>query len=189
MMPPMIYDFIPVLLFFFAFKFYGIYAATVVGIVATLLQVIVTRWKKGIFDKQQLLTLIIFIIFGGMTLYFHNPIFVKWKPTILFWIFGSAFLLSHFFGKKPLIQRMLESVLESKQALPSHMIIPAVFWKKLNIAWGGFFIALGLTNILVAYYFSTDAWVNFKLYGTMGLLLLFSFIQAVWLSRYLSENK
>src|SRR5579872_6248363 len=99
-------DFIPVLLFFFAFKFYGIYVATIVGIVVTALQVVVTRLKKRRFDKQQLVTLLVFSVFGGMTLYFHDPIFVKWKPTVIFWIFGVVFLATQFFGKKPLIQRM-----------------------------------------------------------------------------------
>src|SRR6185312_6363225 len=94
------YDFVPVLLFFIAFKWYGIYAATIVGIVATALQVVITTlWKKKI-DKKQLMTLFVFVVFGGMTLYFHNPIFVKWKPSIIFWIFGIVLLGSHLIGKK-----------------------------------------------------------------------------------------
>jgi intracellular septation protein len=178
------YDFVPVLLFFIAFKFYGIYAATVVGIVVTALQVIITTfWKKKL-DKKQLITLAVFVVFGGMTLYFHNPIFVKWKPSVIFWLFGVVFLLSHFIGKKPIIQRMMEGMLEE-----NNNKLPDKVWKRLNAAWAVFFILLGGINIFVAYHFSTDTWVNFKLYGILGLLFVFSFLQAICLTRYLNEVK
>lgn len=173
------YDFIPVILFFVSFKLYGIYVATVVGILATALQVIITTALKKKADRQQLFTLAVFIIFGGMTLYFHNPIFVKWKPSIIFWIFGSILLLSHFIGKKVIIQRMMENMLDGK-------ILPAMVWKRLNFAWALFFLVLGTINIYIAYHFSTDAWVNFKLYGILGSLLIFSVMQAVCLTRYLA---
>ena len=179
----LLYDFVPVLLFFISFKLYGIYAATVVGIVATALQVITTRlWKKK-FDKQQVVTLIVFALFGGMTLYFHNPLFVKWKPTIIFWIFAIIFAGSHFVGKKLLIQRMMEPVLEGKTTLPE------LAWKKLSFAWITFFTSLGALNIYIAYHYSTDTWVNFKVYGILGLLFIFSIIQAVYLSRYMEPQK
>src|SRR3990167_599676 len=170
-----LYDFIPVLLFFIAFKFYGIYIATIVGIVSTALQVLITLLYTKRIDKKQLLALGVFVVFGGMTLYFHNPIFIKWKPTIIFWIFGLVFLCSHFIGKKTLIQRMFSAALETKGA--QHHV-PLIIWKKLNLAWTLFFILLGTLNIFVAYHFSTNAWVNFKLYGVMGLLFLFSILQA-----------
>lgn len=177
------YDFFPVLLFFFAFKFYGIYVATVVGIIATALQVVVTYgWKKKV-DKQQLITLIIFTIFGSMTLYFHNPLFVKWKPTIVFWIFGLVMLGSQFIGEKTLVQRMFEHLLKTKTTVPS------VVWKRLNIAWVLFFIAMGSLNLYIAYQYSTDTWVNFKFYGIMGLFFAFSMAQALCLSRYISDVK
>ena len=183
-MQSMLFDFIPVLLFFIAFKLYGIYVATTVGIVVTALQVVLTRIFRRHFDKQQLVTLAVFVVFGGMTLYFHNPIFVKWKPTLVFGIFGIVFLGSQFIGNKPLIQRMLEKLLEGQ----SHTI-PEKVWKKLNVAWALFFLALASVNLYVAYSFSTDAWVNFKVYGIMGILLAFSFIQAIYLTRYMSEAK
>lgn len=177
----LLYDFVPVLLFFLAFKIYGIYIATVVGIVVTALQVVVTRVLKRRFDKQQLITLCVFTLFGGMTLYFHNPIFVKWKPTIVFWIFASVLFITQFVGKKPLIQRMLEAVLEGKSSVPKKV------WRKLNIAWTIFFALLGSLNIYIAYTYNTDTWVNFKFYGILGLLVLFSFMQAIYLTRYISE--
>lgn len=178
-----LYEFLPVLVFFIAFKIYGIYVATVVGIVISALQFsLSTLWFKRI-DNKQLITLVIFVLFGGLTLYFHNPIFVKWKPTVVFWIFGSVLLLSQFIGKKPIMQRMLESMLDGKAALPNTV------WKKLNFAWTLFFILLGSLNIYIAYHFSTEAWVNFKLYGILGLLFLFSFLQALYLSRHVSNIK
>jgi intracellular septation protein len=178
------YDFIPVLLFFLAFKFYGIYVATVVGIVTTALQFMITvLWKKT-FDKKQFITLAVFVLFGGMTLYFHNPIFVKWKPSVIFWLFGIVFLASHFIGKKPIIQRMMEGMLEeNNNKLPDNV------WRKMNFAWAVFFILLGSVNLFIAYHFSTDTWVNFKLYGILGLLFVFSFLQAIFLSRYMNAEK
>jgi intracellular septation protein len=184
-MQNMLIDFIPVLLFFAAFKIYGIYVATTVGIVATALQVLITRIVRKRFDKQQLVTLVVFVVFGGMTLYFHNPIFIKWKPTIVFWIFGLVFFFSQFIGEKPIAQRMLEGLLEGQNA----SIVPGKVWSRLNFAWAIFFITLGTINLFVAYYFDTDVWVNFKVYGILGLLLLFSFVQAICLTRFFTEAK
>lgn len=204
-----LYDFIPIILFFVAFKVAGIYVATVVGIVITAIQVLLTLIFKRKFDKQQLITLIVFVIFGGMTLYFHNPIFVKWKPTIVYWIFGIVLLGSHFIGKKTIMQRMLEGVLsnahkpalttgseivnsadEPQSKFPKGMVLSnPTIWKKINAAWAVFFLLMGGINLFVAYHFSTDAWVNFKLYGTLGLVLLFSLVQSVYLAKHLSEVK
>ena len=130
-MSTMLFDFIPVLLFFIAFKMYGIYVATTVGIVATALQVVMTRLTRKRFDKQQLVTLVVFCLFGGMTLYFHNPLFIKWKPTIIFWIFGTVFLVSQFITHKTLIQRMMEGMLDGQ----AH-VIPSNVWRRLNVASG-----------------------------------------------------
>lgn len=177
-----LYEFLPIVLFFIAFKFYGIYVATVVGIVATALQLILTTLIKRSLDKKQLFTLVIFILFGGLTLYFHNPLFVKWKPTVMFWAFGLVFFGSHFFGKKTIIERMVGHALEGK-------VLPHKIWIKLNFAWTLFFIGLGCLNLYVAYHFSTDAWVNFKLYGVLGLLFFFTVAQSIYLARYLSDTK
>ena len=179
----LLYDFVPVLLFFVVFKFYGIYAATIVGIIVTGFQVLVSAlWLRRI-DKKQLITLAVFVIFGGMTLYFHNPIFVKWKPTVVFWIFAVVLLFTQFIGKKPLVQRMLENMVDAKASVPSSV------WKKLNLIWATFFLSVGAVNIYIGYTFSTDVWVNFKFYGISGLLLIFSFAQAIYLARYLADTK
>lgn len=177
------YEIFPVFLFFIAFKFYDIYVATVVGIVTTLLQVIINRlWFKK-WDRKQLITLAVFTVFGGMTLYFHDPIFVKWKPTIVFWVFAIAIVGSQIFTRKPLMQRLMENVLQGK----GH--VPLSVWKKLNLAWALFFASLGTLNLYIAYYFSNDAWVNFKFYGITGALFLLSIAQAFYLMRFMTESK
>lgn len=176
------YEIFPVFLFFIAFKFYDIYVATVVGIVATLLQVILNRvWLKK-WDKKQLVTLIVFVFFGGMTLYFHNPIFVKWKPTIVFWIFGCIILGSQIVTSKPLMQRLMENVLQNKGQVPKNI------WTKLNILWGLFFFILGSINLYVAYFYSNDAWVNFKFYGVTLSLFVLSVAQAFYLMRFITDT-
>lgn len=177
------YEIFPVLLFFIAFKLYGIYVATVVGIVTTFLQVIINRVWLGKWDRKQIITLAVFLIFGGMTLYFHNPIFVKWKPTIVFWIFAIAIIFSQLFTQKPLMQRLMENMLQGKGDVPLNI------WKKLNIIWALFFIVLGSINLYIAYYFSNDAWVNFKFYGVTCALFLLSIFQALYLMRYMTESK
>lgn len=177
-----LFEILPVFLFFLAFKFYGIYAATVVGIVATFIQVITFRFWKGMWDKKQVITLAVFLVFGGMTLYFHDPIFVKWKPTIVFWVFALAILITQFFTHKPLMQRLMENMVQDKNP------ISQIVWKKLNLMWALFFIVLGSVNLYVAYSYSNDAWVNFKFYGITSALFVFSVIQAFYLSRFITEN-
>jgi intracellular septation protein len=176
------YEIFPVFLFFIAFKFYGIYVATVVGIVTTFLQVILSRFWVGKWDNKQLITLAVFLLFGGMTLYFHNPIFVKWKPTVVFWVFSVAIIGSQLLTSKPLMQRLMENMLQEKG------VIPNLVWKKLNLIWAAFFIILGCINLYVAYYFSNDAWVNFKFYGITAALILLSIFQAIYLMRFLESK-
>ena len=127
--------------------------------------------------------MMVFVIFGGMTLYFHNPIFVKWKPTIIFWIFSGAIIFTQLFTHKPLMQRMMESALENAVS------IPAQIWSRINMMWAVFFVVLGSVNLYVAYYFSNDAWVNFKFYGISSLLFVMSIIQAVYLLRFMTAKQ
>lgn len=175
------YEIFPVFLFFIAFKFYDIYVATLVGIVTTLMQVMLTRLRTRKWDKKQLITLAVFLIFGGMTLYFHDPIFVKWKPTIVFWIFALAILLSQF-TKKSLMERMFEGVIENKESIPRSV------WTKINMLWVIFLVVMGAINIYIAYNCSNDAWVNFKFYGLTLAMVVFCMAQAFYLVKYV-ENK
>jgi len=176
----MVLDVILILVFFVVFKLYDIYVATAVIIAGAALQVIGTRLYLKRFDKKQLIVLTILLVFGGMTLYFHDPIFIKWKPTVVFWLLSTIFTVSHFFGRQPLTQRIMGRALEEKKH-----VIPVAVWKTLNIAWIVFFIILGTANVLVAYWFSTNAWVNFKVYGILSALLIFAFAQSMYLARYL----
>ena len=124
---------------------------------------------------MHLITLGILVLFGGLTLALHDPLFIKWKPTVVNWLFGVAFLGSHFFGERTLVERMM-----------GHAItVPTPVWSRLNGAWTLFFLGMGLLNLYVAYSFSEEIWVNFKLFGMMGLTLVFVFAQAFYLSRYL----
>lgn len=179
----LLYEIIPVFLFFIAFKFYDIYVATIVGIVTTLAQVVLTRVVAKKWDKKQLITLGVFLFFGGMTLYFHNPIFVKWKPTIIFWIFSIVILSTHFFTHRPLMQRLMENALQDTAC------VPLKAWKKINLTWGFFFIILGSINLYVAYHFSNDVWVNFKFYGVTSAFFILSITQAFYLMRFMNEEK
>lgn len=178
----LIYEILPVFLFFIAFKLFDIYVATVVGIAATLAQVVLTRFFAKKWDKKQLITFGVFMFFGGMTLYFHDPIFVKWKPTIVFWVFAFITIASQFFTKRPLMQRLMEHMLENK------VVIPFKVWRNLNFIWAAFFFILGGINLYVAYFMSNDAWVDFKFYGISGALILLSIIQSVYLMRYMTDT-
>ena len=174
----LLYDFFPVLLFFISFKLWGIYTATVVAIIASFIQVVCYWLKYRQFEKMHLLTFSLIVVLGGATLLLHDPVFIKWKPTGIYWVSAIVFLLSGFIGKKSLIEKMMEKNIE----------LPKKIWKRLNYAWVFFFVLMGFLNIYIAYNYTTNAWVNFKLFGGMGLTLLFVFIQAIYLSRHMSDE-
>ncbi|NOX09647.1 MAG: septation protein A [Gammaproteobacteria bacterium] len=173
-----LFDFFPILLFFAAYKIYGIYAATATAIAATFLQVGLYWLKNRSFEKSHLITLTIIVIFGGATLYLHDPLFIKWKPTVAYWLFAITFIGSQFIGEKPLIKRMMGHAIS----------VPDIIWTRLNITWALFFIAMGLVNLYVAYNYDEDTWVNFKLFGLMGITLLFVLAQGLYLSRYMEDE-
>ena len=174
----LLYDFFPIIIFFIVFKLYGIYAATISAIIISLIQVVVYWLKYRKFEKMQVITLLLIIIFGGATLIFHKPIFIKWKVSIINWLFAIAFLGSQWFGQKNLVQRMLEE----KISLPNQV------WQRLNLFWVIYFLVLGLVNIYVVYHFSTNTWVNFKLFGILGLTLVFVIIQAIYLGKHVKND-
>lgn len=173
------FEILPVFLFFIAFKWYGIYVATVVGIVATAIQALVNKLWLGKWDNKQLITLGVFVFFGSLTLYFHNPIFIKWKPTIVFWIFSIVIIGSQVFTQKPLMQRLMEKMVNEKGTVPFFV------WKRMNLISALFFIILGSINLYFAYYYSNDTWVNFKFYGITLALMLLSIFQACYLMCYI----
>jgi intracellular septation protein len=170
-------DFFPILLFFVTFKLYDIFLATVVAIVATAVQVGLVWSTKRKVEPTHLITLVLIVVFGGATLYFKDELFIKWKPTVVNWLFGAGFLLSQVLGSRTVIERMLGGNIE----------LPRSVWRRLNLMWAAFFIAMGFINLFVVYTFDTETWVNFKLFGLLGLTLLFVVFQSIYLSRYISE--
>jgi intracellular septation protein len=181
-----LYDLFPLLLFFAAFKLYDIYAATAVAIAASLVQVGIFWLRHRRFEMMHVVTLVVLIVFGGLTLILRDATFVKWKPTIVFWIFGTALLASHWLGKKPLLERLLGAQIE----------LPATVWRRMNISWGAFFFVTGALNLYVAFYFRPELdeatreawWVNFKVFGLTGLTLVFTIAQGIYLARYITDK-
>lgn len=169
----LLFDFLPILLFFVAYKMAGIYVATAVAILATLVQLGFT-WYRRRLEAMHLLSLGLIVVFGGATLWLQNPLFIMWKPSILYLLFAAAFLGSHFVGQKTLVERMMGGMLAA----------PAAVWGRLNMAWGGFFLGLAVLNLYVAYHYSEETWVNFKLFGLLGLTLVFMLGQGLWLARF-----
>jgi len=172
-----LFDFFPVLLFFIAYKVYDIYVATSVLIIACLIQTVGHWALHRTFEKSHVITLVLVSLFGGATLILQDEMFIKWKPSVINWLFGIVFIGSQFIGEKNLIERMLGSQLE----------LPQDIWRNLNSVWALFFIALGFLNLYVVYNFSTDIWVDFKMFGLMGLTLAFMLLQGIYLSRHIKS--
>jgi intracellular septation protein len=172
-----LFDFFPVILFFVAFKVSDIYVATAVAIAATFVQVGWLKLRGKRVEPMLWASLAIIAVFGGATLLLQDETFIKWKPTVLYWLFGAVLAGAAAF------RRNLIRVMLSEQ-----MHLPAPIWARLNWAWIGFFGFMGALNLYVAYNYSTDNWVNFKLFGGMGLMLLFVAAQAMVLSRYIEEK-
>ncbi|MDI3322769.1 septation protein A [Pontibacterium granulatum] len=172
-------DFLPVIIFFAVYKATDdIIIATAVLIPATLLQMLYTWIRTHTIEKMQLVTLVLVVILGGATVLLQDKTFIQWKPTVVNWLFGLAFLGSQFIGSKPIVQRIMESNLE----------LPTFAWRNLNYAWVVFFIAMGILNLIVAYNFSEETWVNFKLFGMLGLTLIFILAQGLYLSRHIQNT-
>ncbi len=174
-----ILEFIPIILFFIAYKMYDIYIATAVVIVATVIQVSITWIMYKKVEKMQWITLALILVMGGATIYLQDEHFIKWKLTIIEWLFGIAFLGSQFIGKKPFVQRMMEVSIE----------LPDKIWRRLNTTWALFFISVGFINLYVMYQFNTDDWVTFKTFGVPGLMVVFIVLQMIYLYRYLPETE
>ena len=167
-------DFIPLFLFFAAFKSYDIFTATAVLITSSIV-VYGGMWLKyKHLENGQKITLVATILFGSATLLLHDEAYLKWKAPIINWIFAAAFLGSMYIGKEPLVQKMLNKLFD----------MPANVWRKLNWAWIGFFIFTGASNAYVAFYFE-KYWVDFKIFGSMAMLIVFMIAQFALLSRYL----
>ncbi|QGU31580.1 inner membrane-spanning protein YciB [Thermochromatium tepidum] len=213
-------DFLPVLLFFIAYKLAGIYWATAVAIGATAAQVGWFWVRRHRVEMLPLVTLGVLLVFGGLTIALQDPIFVMWKPTLVNWLFAAVFIGSHWVGERTLIERMMARAIE----------LPAPIWTRLNALWAGFFICLGLANLFVVYVGSgfheayqalltatngagvdlsscselysgavlglctqaqarESTWVDFKLFGMMGLTIAFVIAQSLYLARHVRDER
>jgi len=174
-----LFDMFPVILFFIAFKVQGIYVATGVAIAASFAQ-IGWLWLRGRkIDAMLWVSLAIIVVFGSATLLLHDEIFIKWKPTVLYWMFACVLSGSALFFRKNLIRTMLGEQIQ----------LPDPAWAKLNFSWVGFFACMGFLNLYVAFNYPTDTWVNFKLFGGMGLMLAFVIGQGFFLAKYVEQKE
>ena len=174
-----LFDLFPVILFFIAFKVYGIFVATAVAIAGTFLQIGWVWFRHRKVDTMLWVSLVIVTVFGGATLLFQDETFIKWKPTVLYWLFAGVLAGGVVFMKKNLM----------KSLLAEQMQLPDEAWNRMNWSWVGFFTFMGIANLVVAYSVSTDTWVNFKLFGGIGLMLAFVLVQGLLLSKYIEEEK
>jgi len=172
-----LFDFLPVVLFFVAFKLADIYVATAVAIGASVLQVAWLKLRRQRVPGMLWASLAIIAVFGGATLLLQDETFIKWKPTVLYWLFGAVLA-----GSALARRNLIRSVLSQEMQLPD------AIWARLNVAWIVFFVLMGAANLYVAFNYPTDMWVNFKLFGGMGLMLLFVVGQALVLARYVEDK-
>ena len=172
-----LFDLFPVVLFFIAFKLFDIWVATGVAIAASLSQIGWLKLRRRKVDTMLWVSLAIVVVFGGATLALHDETFIKWKPTVLYWMFGVVLAASQLGFRRNLMRAMLAEQVR----------MPDFAWRRLNWSWVAFFAVMGSANLYVAYTFPTETWVNFKLFGGMGLMLAFILGQAVYLSRYIED--
>ncbi|MDM8357279.1 septation protein A [Pandoraea communis] len=174
-----LFDLLPVILFFVAFKFAGIYVATGIAIATTIAQVIWMWLRHRKVEPMQWVSLAIIVVFGGATMLLHDETFIKWKPTALYWLFGITLFVTELVFDKNLIRAMMEK----------QMALPDTLWRAVNFSWALFFLAMGGLNLVIAYHFSTDTWVDFKLFGGMGLMVVFIVVQSLWLAKYIKQDE
>ncbi|MFS2034183.1 septation protein A [Polaromonas sp. CT11-55] len=203
----LLFDFLPIVLFFGMFKYAEghkdwaastatdwlgfmvsggvvgpseapVLLATVVVIIATLAQILWLKVRGKKVDTMLWVSLALVTVLGGATIYFHSENFIKWKPTVLYWVMGSALLVGQLVFKKNGIKSLMGAQME----------LPDAIWRAVNFSWIGFFAVMGLLNLWVAFTFSTDTWVNFKLFGGLGLMVVFVLAQAVYLNKHIKPG-
>jgi intracellular septation protein len=172
-------DLLPLFAFFVAYRLADLYVATGVLLAVTVGQLVANRLRGKPLPALQLGSAAIVLVFGGLTLALHDDTFVKWKPTLVNWLFAAVFLGSDLVGPAPLVERMLGA----------QVTLPAAAWRRLNRVWAAFFATLGVLNLVVAYRYSTDVWVQFKVFGLLGLTVVFVVAQSLWLGRVAGERE
>lgn len=174
----MLFDVFPVILFFVAFKVYDIYVATAVAIGATFAQIGWVWFRHRKVDNMLWVTLVVITVFGGATLLFRDDTFIKWKPTVLYWLFAGVLAVAAVVFRKNLVRSMMQK----------QVTLPDGVWTRLLVSWIGFFAVMGVLNIYVAYNYSLDTWVNFKMFGGIGLMLVFVLLQALMLAKHVQDK-
>ena len=177
----LLFDFFPIIIFFAVYKLYDIFVATAALMVGAALQVGWSWYRHRRVDTLYWVTLGLTLALGGLTLFLKDETFIKWKPTVVNWLFAMAFFISQYVGSKPILQRMMSK----------NISLPDPIWARLNWSWITFFMAVGAANLYVAFsgHFSDDDWVNFKLFGMMGLTIVFVIGQAFYLSRHIKPDQ
>jgi len=170
-------DFFPLILFFIAFKWQGIFFATSVAIVASIVQIAFLRWKRGRVAVVNWLSLAIIVIFGGATLVLQDEAFIKWKPTVLYALFGTILAGGRLFFGRNLLSSLMAGI-----------TLPQPIWSRLTWSWVGFFAFMGFANWYVAFHYPTETWVNFKVWGGIGLFAAFALAQGLLLARHMQEE-
>ena len=176
-----IFDLFPIILFFIAFKFGDIYTATIVAMVATIGQILWVYYRHRKIEAMQWVSLVMILVFGSLTIFLHDKTFIQLKPTALYWLFSATLFISAQFFQKNWIQ-----VLMGKQVTLKASSSKSI-WQKVNLAWSAFFFLMGALNLYIAFEYTEETWVNFKLFGSTGLLVIFVIIQGIWLSRHMEQ--
>lgn len=195
----LLFDLFPVLVFFLAYRLAGFFPdalaplgmamgaspstlplaiATAATMLATAAQILALRLRGRPVDRMLWVSFVLVTVLGGATLFLHDPAFIQWKPTALYWSFAAALI-----GARFLRRNLIRSAMQAQLRLPDPV------WARLSDLWSGFFLAMGALNLYVAWHYSETVWVNFKLFGTLGAMLLFVLAQSLWLSRHLEEER
>lgn len=179
-MKKFLFDLFPLILFFVAYRLADIYVATAVAIAAAVLQILWIKLTRKPIETMHWVNFAVIVFFGGATLWLQNEAFIKWKPTVLYWLFGAVLLFSKYVLDKNLMQKLLGTKVS----------MPDVAWNKLNLSWALFFMVAGGLNLFVAFsgLFSESQWVNFKVFGLMALLIVFVIAQSIWLGKHMQQD-
>jgi intracellular septation protein len=168
-------DYFPLILFFVAFKWQGIMAATAVAIAASVIQIAWFRWRGSV-SAVHWLSLAIIVVFGGATLLLNDVTFIKWKPTVLYLAFGTILAVGKLVWQRDLLAVVMKEI-----------ALPAQIWTRLTWSWVAFFAAMAFANWYIAFHYATDTWVNFKVWGGIGLFFAFALAQGLFLARHVTE--
>ncbi|AQS51126.1 MAG TPA: septation protein A [Paenalcaligenes hominis] len=179
-MKKFLFDLFPLILFFIAFRTFDIYTATAVAMAAAVAQIVWLKVRQHAIEGTHWINLGVIVVFGSATLFFQNDAFIKWKPTVLYWLFATVLIGSHLFLRRNLMQKLMGS----------QLVLPVPVWTKLNYSWALFFLFSGAVNLFVAFsgYFSESQWVSFKVFGSLILLVIFIIVQSLWLGKYMNDQ-